>query len=74
MNQVSDVTIIPANLMANIGKRDFFPWHGAYCGDIDLTGWRKSISHYRNILWNNTEKLYMAVKEPNPDKGEIKLT
>lgn len=53
---------------------DFYPWHGAYCGDIDLTGWRKPISHYRNILWNNTEKLYMAVKEPNPDSGEIKLT
>ena len=55
-------------------QRDFFPWHGAYCGDIDLTGWRKPISHYRNILWNNTEKLYMAVKEPNPDNGKIKLT
>ncbi len=53
---------------------DFYPWHGAYCGDIDLTGWRKPISHYRNILWNDNEKLYMAVKEPNPDSGEIKLT
>lgn len=55
-------------------ERDFFPWHGAYCGDIDLTGWRKPISHYRNMLWNDTEKLYMAVKEPNPDNGEIKET
>jgi beta-galactosidase len=53
---------------------DFYPWFGAYCGDIDLTGWRKPISHYRNILWNDTEKLYMAVKEPNPDNGKIKLT
>jgi len=53
---------------------DFFPWHGAYCGDIDLIGWRKPISHYRNLLYNNTEKLYMAVREPNPDKGEIKET
>ncbi len=35
-------------------EADLFPWHGAYCGDIDLTGWRKPISHYRNILWNNT--------------------
>jgi len=55
-------------------ERDFFPWHGAYCGDIDLTGWRKPISHYRNLLWNDTEKLYMAVKEPNPDNGQIKET
>ena len=53
---------------------DFFPWHGAYCGDIDLIGWRKPISHYRNLLHNNTEKLYMAVREPNPDNGEIKET
>ena len=53
---------------------DLFPWHGAYCGDIDLTGWRKPISHYRNILWNDTEKLYMAVREPNPDNGKIKET
>jgi beta-galactosidase len=55
-------------------EADFYPWHGAYCGDIDLIGWRKPISHYRNILWNNSEKLYVAVKEPNPDNGEIKET
>jgi beta-galactosidase len=51
-----------------------YPWHGAYCGDIDLTGWRKPISHYRNLLYNSTEKLYMAVREPNPDSGKIKPT
>lgn len=55
-------------------ETDLFPWHGAYCGDIDLTGWRKPIAHYRNLLWNDTEKLYMAVREPNPDNGEIKET
>ncbi|MBV5283672.1 MAG: DUF4982 domain-containing protein [Paludibacter sp.] len=52
----------------------FFPWHGAYCGDIDLTGWRKPISHYRSMLYNDTEKLYMAVREPNPASGKIKTT
>ena len=26
-------------------------WHGAYCGDVDITGWRKPISHYREMLW-----------------------
>ena len=55
-------------------EHDFFPWHGAYCGDIDLLGWRKPISHYRNLLYNNTEKLYMAVREPNPEPLEIKTT
>lgn len=51
-----------------------FPWHGAYCGDIDLIGWRKPISHYRSMLYNDNEKLYMAVREPNPDSGKIKVT
>jgi beta-galactosidase len=55
-------------------EHDFFPWHGAYCGDIDLIGWRKPISHYRSLLYNNTEKLYMAVREPEPSPLEIKTT
>ena len=55
-------------------ERDFYPWHGAYCGDIDLMGWRKPISHYRSMLYNNNEKLYMAVREPNPTPKEIKET
>jgi len=55
-------------------EANLYPWHGAYCGDIDLTGWRKPISHYRSMLYNDAEKLYMAVKEPNPENGEIHLT
>jgi len=55
-------------------ESDLFPWHGAYCGDIDLTGWRKPISHYRSMLYNNTEKLYMAVREPEHDTLKIKQT
>jgi len=55
-------------------ETDLFPWHGAYCGDIDLTGWRKPISHYRSMLYNNTEKLYMAVREPEHDTLKIKQT
>ncbi len=49
-------------------------WHGAYCGDVDVTGWRKPISHYREMLWNDKSGLYMAVKEPNGYKGIIKET
>ena len=55
-------------------RSDRYPWHGAYCGDIDITGWRKPISHYRSMLYNDNEKLYMAVKEPNPENGKIKVT
>lgn len=46
-----------------------FPFHGAYCGDVDMTGWRKPISHYRDMLWNvkdgESDFIYMAVREPN---------
>ena len=38
-------------------------WHGAYCGDIDITGWRKPISHYRQILWQQPS----AQAAPLPD-------
>ncbi|BAU54055.1 glycoside hydrolase family 2 TIM barrel-domain containing protein [Mucilaginibacter gotjawali] len=55
-------------------EHDLFPWHGAYCGDIDITGWRKPISHYRSMLYDNTEKLFMAVREPEPAPLEIKNT
>jgi len=46
-----------------------WPWRGTWCGEIDLTGWRKPSSHYREIVWNdrqaaNGQMLYMAVHIP----------
>ncbi len=61
----------PGESFAEGGQPD---WHGAYCGDVDVTGWRKPISHYREMLWNDKSGLYMAVKEPNGYKGIIKET
>ena len=49
-------------------------WHGAYCGDVDITGWRKPISHYREMLWSEKNDVYMAVKEPNGYRGKIHET
>ncbi|MCI7089433.1 MAG: DUF4982 domain-containing protein, partial [Prevotella sp.] len=49
-------------------QAEHFPYHGAYCGDVDLTGWRKPISHYRDMLWNVEEgaaDVYLAVREPD---------
>lgn len=54
--------------------RPQWPWHGAYCGDIDITGWRKPISHYRDFLYNPQRKLYMAVREPDGYHGEVRTT
>ncbi len=53
---------------------DMFPIHAAYCGDIDLIGQRKPISHYRSMLYNGNEKIYMAVREPATEPLEIKET
>lgn len=52
-----------------------WPYHGAYCGDIDITGLRKPISYYRQILWDETTpRFYMAVREPNHYHGQIDET
>ena len=56
-------------------QRPLFPWHAAYCGDIDLTGLRKPVSHYRDMLWNASDTaLFMAVREPDGYHGRIKTT
>ena len=56
-------------------ERNQYPWHGAYCGDIDLTGWRKPISYYREMLFfPERNKLHLSVKEPSGYYGEVKET
>ena len=58
-------------------------WHGAYCGDVDITGWRKPISHYREMLWKGLTpdpslqgegSIYLAVREPDGYHGKIHQT
>ena len=53
--------------MISQGKDQQFPVHGANCGDIDVTGWRKPVSHARNITWGRGEILYTSVVEPRGD-------
>ena len=50
-----------------------FPWHGAVCGDIDVTGWRKPVSHLRETLWNEKAPTYLCVLEPSGWRGTIKV-
>ena len=56
-------------------------WHGAYCGDVDITGWRKPISHYREMLWRKASPspsqggdVYLCVREPDGYRGKIRQT
>jgi beta-galactosidase len=55
------------------GQQQQFPYHGAYCGDIDITGFRKPISYDRNIVWDRGEKLYTSIIEPAADGRHMKV-
>jgi len=46
-------------------KQDFFPWNLAYCGDIDICGWKRPQSYYRDALWKENQ-LSVWVTPPKP--------
>lgn len=48
-----------------------FPWHAAYSGDLDLTGYRKPSSYYRDILWNGGDRVFATVRLPEPEGKKI---
>jgi beta-galactosidase len=46
-------------------EKNFFPWNLAYCGDIDICGWKRPQSYYRDALWKDNQ-LSIFVKSPEP--------
>ena len=50
-------------------KQDFFPWNLAYCGDIDICGWKRPQSFYRDALWMPNQ-LSIVVRPPKPSFEE----
>ena len=40
-------------------------------GDIDLTGYRKPQSYYRDILWNGGNSVFATVRLPEPEGKKI---
>ncbi len=47
-------------------KNDFsmpFPWFNAWCGDIDICGFKKPQMYYRDVVWGNTN-IALAVHVP----------
>jgi beta-galactosidase len=48
-----------------------YPWHAAACGDLDLTGYRKPQSYYRDIIWNRGDRVYATVRLPEPEGQKI---
>jgi len=46
---------------------DAYPWNQANCGDIDVLGFKRPQSYYRDILWGVGSKLWIAVHAPVPE-------
>lgn len=44
----------------------FYPWNHAFCGDIDICGFKRPQSYYRNVLWNAGQQVSIFVKPPEP--------
>jgi beta-galactosidase len=54
-------------------KQSFFPWTHAYCGDIDICGWKRPQSYYRDALWKQ-DQISIFVKPPIPTFSLNRLT
>jgi beta-galactosidase len=46
-------------------KQNFYPWNLAYCGDIDICGWKRPQSYYRDALWKE-DQISLFVTPPIP--------
>ncbi|MES2648191.1 MAG: glycoside hydrolase family 2 TIM barrel-domain containing protein [Bacteroidota bacterium] len=46
-------------------SKNFYPWNLAFCGDLDICGWKRPQSFYRDALWKK-DQLSLFVKPPVP--------
>lgn len=46
-------------------QEDIYPWNLAYCGDIDICGWRRPQSYYRDALWKENQ-ISIFITPPSP--------
>ena len=57
---------------ASIGWRgyphdeNYYPWNHAFCGDIDICGFKRPQSYYRDVLWKVGNQLSIFVTPPVP--------
>jgi beta-galactosidase len=45
---------------------ELFPWNLAYCGDLDICGFKRPRSYYRDVLWSEGNQLSAFVHCPVP--------
>jgi beta-galactosidase len=50
-----------------------WPWFNAWCGDLDLIGFKKPQSYYRDVVWRN-RPVAMAVHRPMPEGTKETVT
>ncbi|MFN2537543.1 MAG: glycoside hydrolase family 2 TIM barrel-domain containing protein [Mycobacteriales bacterium] len=48
-----------------------YPWLTAWCGDIDITGHRRPVSYYREIVFGLRRDPYIAVHRPERYDAEV---
>ena len=41
-----------------------YPYLTAWCGDLDITGWRRPVSYYREVVFGLRAEPYIAVRRP----------
>jgi beta-galactosidase len=46
-------------------ENNFYPWNLAFCGDIDICGWKRPQSFYRDALWMENQ-VSVFIKPPQP--------
>lgn len=50
------------SLRGENGVYGMYPWYISGCGDIDITGFRKPVSYWREIVWGLRSEPYIAVQ------------
>jgi beta-galactosidase len=43
-----------------------YPWHVANCGDLDVCGFKRPQSFYRDVLWQRGDPLFIVIHAPLP--------
>ncbi|MCL2741856.1 MAG: DUF4982 domain-containing protein [Oscillospiraceae bacterium] len=51
-----------------------YPWNQAYCGDIDVCGFKRPQSYYRDFVWGIGDAPYIAVYKPDRMGGEADIS
>jgi beta-galactosidase len=51
-----------------------YPWIAAWCGDLDLTGFRRPASYYREIVFGLRSTPYISVLRPGVDPDASPLS